>query len=259
MTMTMMYDDDDDDDDDDDNGDPDDTPDDSKLWIGWGSMATGSAIVRRLDGMTGETEFEVTIDDWVGEWGHGIYGGAVDGDRNFWGLGTWGTMIRIDAVTQEVTRWDSTAGNTVIYGIAMDADGKPWFGGWLGDIWHFDPGTGQFENKGETAGSWVHRGLAIDPEGHAWIAGNDPCGLLRYDTVAGELIDNAIELPGCLRPVGVSIDADSAVWVVDQEANRAYKVDPTDYSVETVEGLVMPYTYSDMTGMGLKLVQSESG
>ena len=62
-------------------------------------------------------------------------------------------------------------------------------------------------------------------------------------------------LAGCVAPVGVSIDVEGYVWVVDQGANAAFKVDPETYQVLlTVGGLVAPYTYSDMTGQGLQLV-----
>ena len=61
-------------------------------------------------------------------------------------------------------------------------------------------------------------------------------------------------LDGCVEPVGVSIDAEEFVWVVDRGANRAYKVHPQDYTATVVTGLVTPYTYSDMTGAGLGLV-----
>jgi hypothetical protein len=45
------------------------------------------------------------------------------------------------------------------------------------------------------------------------------------------------------------------VWVVDKNAEQAYKVDPETYEIVTiVTGLVDPYTYSDMTGHGLGLV-----
>ncbi|MBL8943317.1 MAG: hypothetical protein JNK45_09230 [Myxococcales bacterium] len=52
----------------------------------------------------------------------------------------------------------------------------------------------------------------------------------------------------------MSIDVDGFVWVPDQGANLAYKVDPGNYSTTTTPGLVQPYTYSDMTGAGLGLV-----
>jgi streptogramin lyase len=98
------------------------------------------------------------------------------------------------------------------------------------------------------------RGLTVDAQGHAWAAGNDPCGLVRFDTLGKVLVDGDIALPGCEEPVGVSIDVDGMVWVVDRGADVAFKVDPDGYDVQTVTGLVAPYTYSDMTGAGLGLV-----
>ena len=66
-------------------------------------------------------------------------------------------------------------------------------------------------------------------------------------------------MPGCGTPVGVSIDFEGFVWVVDQNGT-AYKVDPNTYQVVlTVAGLVGPYTYSDMTGAGLDLVVNPPG
>ena len=65
----------------------------------------------------------------------------------------------------------------------------------------------------------------------------------------------AVPLPGALTPVGVSIDSEGKVWVVDQGASMAFKVDPDTYqTLLTVTGLTSPYTYSDMTGAGLGLV-----
>ncbi|MEM9459765.1 MAG: hypothetical protein AAGF11_36650 [Myxococcota bacterium] len=75
------------------------------------------------------------------------------------------------------------------------------------------------------------------------------------DTATATLEQDAIALPGCGDPVGVSIDGEGYAWVVDRAAEQAYKVDPETYGVElTVTGLVDPYTYSDMTGFGLSLV-----
>jgi hypothetical protein len=93
-----------------------------------------------------------------------------------------------------------------------------------------------------------------------WGAGNDPCALVEFDGNTDTLVDDAIALPGCEDPVGVSIDVDGYVWVVDRGAELAYKVDRSTHQVvETVEGLVGPYTYSDMTGAGLKLVLNPAG
>lgn len=64
-------------------------------------------------------------------------------------------------------------------------------------------------------------------------------------------VNNAIALPGCGAPWGVSIDIDGYVWVVDMNG-QAFKVHPETYQTEiTVTGLVGPYTYFDMTGAAL--------
>jgi hypothetical protein len=234
---------------------PDGCPQDPKVWVGWRDQPNTSVIVRRLDGHTGASEGEVTIDDWYQYWGHGTYGGATDKNRDFWGLGTSGTLIRVDADTLEVQRWNNPEQDRIVYGIALDAEGDPWLAGWDGSLWRFDVASETWEDRGQVGASTRLRGLAIDPNGHAWIAGNDECGLIRYDTLIGETVAEHIELPECEEPVGVSIDAAGSVWVVDRGASRAYRVDPDTQSVDaTVTGLVDPYTYSDMTGAGLDVV-----
>lgn len=234
---------------------PDGCPQDPKLWVGWRDQPDDVVIVRRLDGETGAPEGEVSIDDWQQNWGHGTYGGATDKQRNFWGLGTNGTLIRVDAESFEVARFDNPDGGRVAYGIALDAHGDPWLGGWDGSLWHFDVGSETWEDRGQIGEATRLRGLAIDHQGHAWIAGNQGCGLIRYDTTLGETVAAHIELPGCAEPVGVSVDAEGFVWVVDRGASMAYRVDPDSQTVSaTVGGLVDPYTYSDMTGAGLDVV-----
>ena len=224
------------------------------LWVGWRDQPNPTSIVRKYDGQTGEVLGEAEIIDWQGNWGHGTYGGAADGEGAFWVLGTLGTLVRVDPETYELERWDNPASH-VMYGIALDANGDPWLAGYGGKLWHFDRTTETFEDMGETAGGPGRlRGLMIDQNGDAWIAGNNPCALVRFDTKNRTLVDGSIPLPGCQVPVGVSIDVDGMVWVVDRNASVAFKVDPADYSTQTVEGLVSPYTYSDMTGAGLGLV-----
>ena len=95
--------------------------------------------------------------------------------------------------------------------------------------------------------------MMIDRDQRAWITTNDPCGLVQFDIKAGQWLTQAIPLADCNIPVGVSIDSEGFVWVVDQEAQRAYKVHPETFDSVTVDGLIKPYTYSDMTGSGLRL------
>jgi hypothetical protein len=224
----------------------------AKVWVGWRDQPSNNVKIRRIDGITGQTDDEVTAPDWQCNWGHGTYGAAADQSGAFWGLGTRANLVYVHPQTLQVERYQGP--DVVLYGIALDADGVPWLGGWDGHLWRFDLGAKTFQDMGGGFTSSRLRGLAIDKEGHAWIAGNSPCALIQYDTKANTIINGGIALPGCGEPVGVSIDRYEQVWVVDREADRAYRVDPDTYQTVTVDGLVDPYTYSDMTGQGLSLV-----
>lgn len=226
-------------------------PGQARVWVGWRNQPNDEVLIRRLRGDTGEIDNEVLIPDWDGNWGHGTYGGATDAQGNFWGLGTLGTIVKVDAVTFQYTRWDNPE-NNVVYGIALDAQGNPWLAGWNGELWKFDVATETFIDMGASGGSRL-RGLAIDSNGMAWAAANNPCGLAQYDIVNEQSVQ-FIALENCSEPVGVSIDAEDYVWVVDRGADRAYKVHPQTYDYTQVLDLVDPYTYSDMTGAGLELV-----
>jgi len=99
------------------------------------------------------------------------------------------------------------------------------------------------------------RGVMVDRADRAWFATNSMCGVAVVDVASQAVIAPLVDLAGCVMPVGVSIDGEGYVWVVDQGANLAFKVNPDTYAVElTATGLNAPYTYSDMTGAGLDLV-----
>lgn len=241
------------------------TPEDpcSRLWVGWYEQAQNRGRFQRHDGTDGAVLDEVTVDDWdVAQTGRdwGPYGGAVDQQGDLWVVGWGGPLVRIDATTLEVSRWETPAG-THPYGIALDADGHPWTSGMSGDVLHFDPDAQTFESLvlDTGAGPRILRGLAIDRDGVAWIAANSPCGLVTIDTATHALISDAVELPDCSMPVGVGIDVQGRVWVPDSVENVAYRRDPSTGAVVRTEGLVAPYTYSDMTGAGLELVLNPQG
>ncbi|MEE9385421.1 MAG: hypothetical protein V3V08_18595 [Nannocystaceae bacterium] len=225
------------------------------VWVGWLDPPSTTTILRRLEGSTGQVDVDLHIENWAGNWGHGSYGGAIDSKGDFWALGTKGTLVHVDGDLLEVSRWDHPTGSIRPYGLAIDAADTPWMAGYDGHIYRFDRTDGLFIDLGAiTGGPSILRGLAIDKQGHAWLAGNAPCGLVRYDTHTETVVDALVPLPGCTHIVGVSIDNDSQVWAVDRYANQAYELEPSDYSTRVVTGLVDPYTYSDMTGQGLNLV-----
>jgi streptogramin lyase len=192
---------------------------------------------------------------------YGPYGGAVDGDGDLWVIG-WqlGPLIEIDGSTLQVTRHEMPAppaDQQWSYGMSLDQYGNPWVAS-AGAAAKFDVATGQWSFV--STGNQSMRGVMVDAEDRAWFAvdataGLGGCGVGVVDVMSNTLLAPAIQLPGCVQPVGVSIDVEGYVWIVDQGAQTAFKIDPDTYQIQlSVPGLNMPYTYSDMTGAGLNLV-----
>lgn len=225
-----------------------------RVWVGFYTGTDDDVgIFQRRDGQTGDLLDEVEVPVWhLTDRDRGPYGGAVGRDGDFWVTGYYGPAIRIDSETLDV-EWFEPPEGSGFYGMALDPNEDIWIGGCDGAIYRFSQDDQAFETVATIQGR--ARGVQIDQAGRAWFAGNNPCRLLMVDTATATLEQDAIALPGCGDPVGVSIDGEGYVWVVDRVAEQAYKVDPETYDVElTVTGLVDPYTYSDMTGFGLSLV-----
>ena len=227
-----------------------------RVWVGFYDGSTGH--FRRLNGNTGEIQ-DMTSAPWSGNT-FGPYGGATNKAGDFWVAG-WqtGPLVRIDAVTVqadvyqippapgELQQWN--------YGMALDKNGDPWVVSTT-HMYHFHPDTETWSYVNVKPGGASMRGVMVDKEGIAWAATNDfPPGVAAVDTATETVMAPNIQIPGAVTPVGISIDIEGYVWVVDQGANAAFKIDPDTYElVLTVNGLVSPYTYSDMTGAGLDLV-----
>lgn len=52
----------------------------------------------------------------------------------------------------------------------------------------------------------------------------------------------------------MSMDVDGFIWAVPDSSTHAYRVDPDDFTYETVNGLIGASTYSDMTGGAINSV-----
>lgn len=232
---------------------------DPRLWMGWYDYAANTGRFHRVDGSTGMILDTVDVPGWNGL-DYGPYGGAVNKDGDFFVVG-WqmGPLVRIDGETLQVDRWafpTPPQDQSWSYGMALDQYGNPWIAS-AGAAANFDVAS-QTWNFVHT-GNQSMRGVMVDKEDRAWYAVDASstfgCGVGLVDVTTKTVLAPAITLPGCSVPVGISIDVDGYVWVVDQGANAAFKVDPETYQVElVVSGLTAPYTYSDMTGAGLDLV-----
>ncbi len=230
--------------------DPQTVDQNPRVWIGYGDSNGGAQFVR-LDGATGTELDRASIQNWTATMGP--YGGVVNADGDLWTIGMIAdNLYFIDAETLEVTNHGSPG--IALYGLAIDADGNPWIAGIDGLAAVFDAETRDWTTIAvPSAGSL--RGIQIDRNGRAWAAANTPCGLIEFDVASRSAVGSIHPLPGCITPVGVSIDIDGYVWSPDRDNDTAYKFNPDTHEMELqVTGLVTPYTYSDMTGGGLALV-----
>lgn len=226
-----------------------------RLWVGY-KDANDTAHFVRLHGDTGAVLDDVQRPGWSSN-SFGPYGGAVNSAGDLFAVGYDNEVaVRIDATTLEITELGQSPGGYK-YGMGVDSNGNMWVGSFFGPhhMYFYDAQANKWEGigNGGNPGSGA-LGVQIDQEGRVWGAANGPCRLIEADVATKQFIKTDIALPGCGSPWGVSIDNEGYVWVVDK-ANKAYKVDPDTYEIMLiVNGLVDPYTYSDMTGQGLQLV-----
>ena len=215
--------------------------DDVKVWT---SGANGTIDVLLLDGETGVVEQTVPIAGVQAGY-YGIYGGAVDSRDNFWGtqLGG-GELVRVDRPTFTVQHWTTPAGG---YGMAVDRNDR---------VWTCSAMVGRFDYPSQTwmtAQAGGAGGCMPDGDNLLWLA-NNPMVAVDIDTLA---VVQSLPVPSYVH--GVSIDFDGYVWGPAINDNVAYRVDPGSGQVDTVAGLNLPYTYSDMTGFGLSQAVGPSG
>ncbi len=234
-----------------------------RLWMGWYDFNANTGVFHRVDGATGTIQDTVMVPGLSGL-NYGPYGGAVNKEGDFW-VSCWqvGPLIHIDGDTldaQVIPMPAPPADQQWAYGMSLDQYGNPWIAS-AGAAAVYDVANGQWQFV--STGNISTRGVMVDKEDRAWFAVDDPgaCGLAVVDVQSRTLLQGKVPLNGCAVPVGVSIDVDGFVWVVDQGNSLgpapgwAFKVDPDTYQIALqVPGLFGPYTYSDMTGAGLNLV-----
>ena len=239
------------------------TCDDDILWTSGcgggfqpGFGGSGHVFVSRLDGSTGAILDTVEVVGF-GCSGFGAYGGAVDGEGNFWIAhnGTGGRLARIDGETLDVQVHPFPGNGFAGYGIAVDNRGRPWISSYGGNLGAavFDPATSQWTT---VAGFASQGGIQQGADGRLWastVAGygatNDQNGVVWIDDDLITLGDFVPVPGGTIK--GISVDVDGYVWAV---TGSAHKIAPdAPYMFEgSYNGLNGPYTYSDMTGWGLQ-------
>jgi hypothetical protein len=225
---------------------------DQYVWTSGANGTLGSLEIVRVEGDTGEIDAVIPIPD-VHPTGWGAYGGAVDGEGNFYVSFYGGSVdiVRVDMNTLDYEKLVSPL--AVSYGNTMDPQGRFWVCG--AGVARYDPTTGEWASEVHDTlpqhSGPLYAGCMVDDTGHIWtsILGAPPNPLRGIDTETLE-IDIEIDMPQHLH--GISIDFDGYVWGVT--TYEAYKVDPATGDWDSYGGLTDAYTYSDMTGVALRHV-----
>jgi hypothetical protein len=211
----------------------------------WTSGSNGQTEVLLLDGETGDIEETINI----AVVGNGyLYGGAVDGAGNFWGLQNSSKIIRVDRDDFTVQHWSIPSGPG--YGIAIDAESRVWTCGG-GHASRFDPETETWQSTpGASSGIG---GCMTDGEGTLYHSRYPQGVIVAIDTETVTPVGEFV-IPAYVH--GISIDFTGKVWGVTFAGSSVYRLDPETALFDTYSGLVGAYTYSDMTGFGLASVSS---
>ncbi len=192
-----------------------------------------------LDGETGAIEETIIVPG-----GSFVYGGAADADGNFWGLDTGsGNLFRVENQTWILDSWP--LGPNFGYGITVDSLGRPWVCGG-GGVSRFDLMTHTWDTVG---GSGIG-GCMTDGADLIWHS--NPGGLVQGFNIETLNVDEQIQLPEYVH--GISVDFEGNVWGVSFAGSNAYRADPATGTIDSYNGLIGAYTYSDMTGHALSTV-----
>ncbi|HJL31785.1 MAG TPA: MopE-related protein, partial [Polyangiaceae bacterium LLY-WYZ-15_(1-7)] len=245
------------------------------VWVG----LNGTFRVLRLDPSDGETVRNISLfrrDEFR------PYGAAIGGDGTVWFTeALTGRLIGIEAGTGSVTH-DTVAGGAPTgcvgsYGIAVDQENRVWLAGIsCPAAFRYDPADESWFAVGlpDSGGT---RGIAADDRGWIYVGAShsyiriSPLGFSFGDPVArltrfraddgSELQVFGTEdepLPG-LATVGVGLDGDRNVWMVNQDSGTATRLNPETGAVREFPVGDTPYTYSDFTGFALRTFTVPNG
>jgi len=208
-------------------------------FVGMDLWTVCDSQVLLLDGETGAIEETIVVPG-----GAFVYGGAADADGNFWGLDTGaGSLFRVEYQTWMLDTWGLPP--SFGYGITVDPLGRPWVCGG-GGVSRFDLVTQTWDSTG---GSGIG-GCMTDGADLIWHS--NPNGLVQGYNIETLAVDEQIQLPEYVH--GISVDFEGNVWGVSFAGSSAYRANPVTGVIDSYNGLIGAYTYSDMTGFALSTV-----
>jgi streptogramin lyase len=210
------------------------------------------------------------------------YGAAIGSDGILWMTEAFsGRIFGIDTVTGGVVRdtrvISSASGCNGSYGIAVDPRNRVWIAGInCTSVFRFDHATDEWFEV-ELPDSGATRGIAADDRGFIYVGASNTYIRLRVTGLdAGPAIarltrfraddggdiriygTEAAPLPG-LGSVGVGLDSQRNVWMINQVSSTATRVNPETGEAREFPVGDTPYTYSDFTGFALRTFTVPNG
>lgn len=218
---------------------------DPKVWIG----ATSDAVILHimlLSGDTGAIEKTVDIPGTTGYMERSPYGGAVDAENDVWMVNGYcgGTLVQVH---QDMTYETYPMPPAICpYGISVDSKGYVWIGGYQTFSGRYDPDNGTWDMI-------AAQGLGIqeDAENRVWLGAYGQNAVIEIDGETLQVVSTT-PVPTTGQSKGIGIDFFGYVWIVSDAGTTAVRMDPDTKQIQTYDGLNDPYSYSDMTGFGLK-------
>jgi virginiamycin B lyase len=180
--------------------------------------AQGSGHLGYLDPVTRETEI---VDLGNGSAPHGV---IVGQDGAAWVTdGGLNAIVRVDAETRQVSRFDLPGPNANLNTAAFDGKGVLWFTGQSGIYGRVDP-NGEVKTFPAPRGRGPY-GITTTPDGTVWFSSLAGSYIARIDSATGEL--ETIEVPtdggGARR---VWSDSTGKLWVTEWFAGKLARFDP---------------------------------
>gem|GEM_PF-6140137 len=226
---------------------------DNNPWFGF----LNDRIVAKVDRSTGQVVSSTSVPGRV-------YGLAVDVNDYVWSDEHWDSYIsKVDSLTgQRIASYRPSDGLCFRpYGIAVDSFGKIWNSHWgaCPYLTRFDPVTETFDRFTANDGSATldhNRGISADNQGLIWTVSStkSKLGVFNMETGAHIATYNT-----CGTPTGVALDRNNRVWTTCRANDGVVWEHDRDGSVLAtlnVDGAV--YSYSDMTGYGLRNFGSDA-
>jgi hypothetical protein len=187
------------------------------------------------------------------------YGLVIDKNADVWVRGAEGSLARIQVSKADAVEiFSGSLAPPCPYGIAADARGYIYTAGST-CVSRLDPVARTWEKLDlRSYGSSFTRGLALDSKNQLWVA-DTSAGMFHVDASGPVMVYKGKTANLSSNNVGAAIDYDNRPWIISQTNSMAYKVDPTDYSTQSIRVGTGPYTYSDMTGYQLRNAAAPTG